>query len=148
MKTCIWCLNTCEKYRNEIAPACAGMFGQEAEVYRIQWASECDNYLTNNDDNLKMIDSIHDISEIEIKPISALNAISCSVDAYAQNNPSCKKLVAGIVTCSECGKPMCPVCHRHNVTQLSRVTGYVGDVAGWNEGKKQELQDRKRHNLR
>jgi len=29
------------------------------------------------------------------------------------------------------------------VEHLSRVTGYIQAVSGWNEGKKQELKDRK-----
>jgi anaerobic ribonucleoside-triphosphate reductase len=40
---------------------------------------------------------------------------------------------------------MCPDCGNHNVSQLSRVTGYIGDVGGWNNAKKQELKDRKRY---
>jgi len=31
------------------------------------------------------------------------------------------------------------------VEHLSRVTGYIQAVSGWNEGKKQELKDRKRY---
>jgi len=50
--------------------------------------------------------------------------------------------VPNLAYCGVCGKAMCPVCHRHNgITQLSRVTGYVGAVNGWNEAKKQELKD-------
>jgi anaerobic ribonucleoside-triphosphate reductase len=33
------------------------------------------------------------------------------------------------------------------VIQLSRVTGYIGDVKGWNAGKQQELKDRKRYDM-
>jgi len=29
---------------------------------------------------------------------------------------------------------------------MSRVTGYMQAVSGWNEAKKQELKDRKRYN--
>ena len=58
----------------------------------------------------------------------------------------CKDLVGGITNCEICGKPMCPDCSNHGVTQLSRVTGYIQDVAGFNAGKKQELADRKKHN--
>ncbi|MCK4458686.1 MAG: hypothetical protein KAU52_03060 [Methanosarcinales archaeon] len=32
-----------------------------------------------------------------------------------------------------------------NVEQLSRVTGYLQAVSGWNAAKKQELEDRKRY---
>lgn len=72
----------------------------------------------------------------------------CPVHEEALKTPACKSVVPGIAYCPTCGKPMCPICNRHNVTQLSRVTGYIQDVAGWNEAKKQELLDRKRYALR
>lgn len=46
--------------------------------------------------------------------------------------------------CPICGEPMCPECGSHDVFQLSRVTGYIQDVAGWGKGKQQELKDRHR----
>jgi ribonucleoside-triphosphate reductase len=39
----------------------------------------------------------------------------------------------------------CPNCGSSNVEHLSRVTGYIQAVSGWNEAKKQELEDRKRY---
>lgn len=51
-------------------------------------------------------------------------------------------IVEGIAYCPDCGAAMCPKCECHNVSQVSRVTGYLADVAGWNEAKKQELKDR------
>lgn len=72
----------------------------------------------------------------------------CPVHEYAgMLNKSCKKAVSTIKSCPVCDKPMCPDCGNHNVTQLSRVTGYIGDVSGWNNAKKQELKDRKRYGL-
>lgn len=56
-------------------------------------------------------------------------------------------VVDGIAFCHKCGGPICPVCECHNVSQISRVTGYLSSVAGWNEAKKQELKDRTRYNL-
>ncbi len=41
----------------------------------------------------------------------------------------------------------CPNCASDNVEHLSRVTGYIQAVSGWNEGKKQELKDRKRYGV-
>ncbi len=41
----------------------------------------------------------------------------------------------------------CPNCESENVEYLSRVTGYIQAVSGWNEGKKQELKDRKRYGV-
>ncbi|PHP45711.1 anaerobic ribonucleoside-triphosphate reductase [Methanosarcinales archaeon ex4572_44] len=43
-------------------------------------------------------------------------------------------------------KDRCPNCGSENVEQMSRVTGYMQAVSGWNEAKKQELKDRKRYN--
>ena len=42
---------------------------------------------------------------------------------------------------------ICPECGSHDVSQVSRVTGYLADVAGWNQGKQQELKDRARYNV-
>ena len=48
--------------------------------------------------------------------------------------------------CPICEDPVCPVCGTHDVFQLSRVTGYIQDVGGWGNGKRQELKDRVRSN--
>ncbi len=56
-------------------------------------------------------------------------------------------LTQGIAYCPECGAPCCPVCGCHDVAQISRVTGYLQDVEGWNAGKRQELKDRKRYEV-
>lgn len=40
----------------------------------------------------------------------------------------------------------CENCGSDHVEQLSRVTGYLQAVGGWNEAKKQELKDRYRYN--
>ena len=73
----------------------------------------------------------------------------CPVHVYATSiNKPCKATVPTIKYCQLCGKAMCPVCGRHSVHQLSRVTGYVGEVGGWNNGKQQELKDRKRYAIK
>jgi len=41
-------------------------------------------------------------------------------------------------------KECCPKCGSHNIDHLSRITGYLQSVDGWNAGKKQELLDRTR----
>lgn len=71
----------------------------------------------------------------------------CEVHKKALEKPTCMATVPGLAYCEVCGEAMCPVCGRHHVTQLSRVTGYVGAVGGFNEGKKQEVRDRKRHDF-
>jgi anaerobic ribonucleoside-triphosphate reductase len=42
---------------------------------------------------------------------------------------------------------MCPECGSHDVAQLTRITGYINDVAGFNNGKAQEVKDRVRSNI-
>ncbi len=42
----------------------------------------------------------------------------------------------------------CPKCRSENVQHLSRITGYLQSVEGWNKGKRQELLDRKRYSTR
>jgi anaerobic ribonucleoside-triphosphate reductase len=44
-------------------------------------------------------------------------------------------------------KETCPNCGSTNVEHLSRVTGYIQAVDGWNAAKKQELVDRMRYNV-
>jgi anaerobic ribonucleoside-triphosphate reductase len=44
-------------------------------------------------------------------------------------------------------KAVCPECGSHDVTQISRVTGYLQDVSGWNASKQQELKDRMRYSV-
>lgn len=66
------------------------------------------------------------------------------VMANKKNCPS-ETIVDMIETCKVCGEPVCPDCMNHNVHQLSRVTGYLSNVSGWNEAKKQELKDRNRN---
>ncbi|MEA1895814.1 MAG: anaerobic ribonucleoside-triphosphate reductase [Euryarchaeota archaeon] len=42
---------------------------------------------------------------------------------------------------------MCSTCGSHCVDQISRVTGYMQAVSGWNSAKKQEYEDRHRHSI-
>jgi hypothetical protein len=55
--------------------------------------------------------------------------------------------ITAIEYCKLCGQPICPECGTHDVVQISRVTGYLQDVSGWNAGKQQELKDRRRYNV-
>ena len=52
----------------------------------------------------------------------------------------------GLKYCEKCGEPICP-CGSHDVSQVSRVTGYLADVGGMNNGKQQEIKDRQRYVL-
>ena len=57
------------------------------------------------------------------------------------------EIISGIEYCPLCGKPVCPDCGSHDVTQISRVTGDLQDVSGWNASKQQELKDRMRYSV-
>lgn len=54
-------------------------------------------------------------------------------------------VVESLAYCPLCGEPICPECGSHDVSQISRVTGYMAAVSGWNRGKAQELKDRARY---
>ena len=43
-------------------------------------------------------------------------------------------------------KDSCPNCGSEDVDHISRITGYLQAVSGWNSAKRQELKDRKRYN--
>jgi ribonucleoside-triphosphate reductase len=43
-------------------------------------------------------------------------------------------------------KESCPGCGSKDVDHISRITGYLQAVSGWNSAKRQELKDRKRYN--
>ena len=57
------------------------------------------------------------------------------------------EIISGIEYCPLCGQAVCPECGSHDVVQVSRVTGYLQDVSGWNAGKQQELKDRMRYSV-
>jgi hypothetical protein len=67
----------------------------------------------------------------------------CPLD-HCHCNCNGGKPIIGIEYCPVCGDPICPECGTHDVSQISRVTGYLQDVNGFNEGKRQELRDRHR----
>jgi len=57
------------------------------------------------------------------------------------------EIITNIEYCPLCGEAVCPECGSHDVIQISRITGYLQDVTGWNAGKQQELKDRKRYSV-
>ncbi len=56
-------------------------------------------------------------------------------------------VVAGLKVCEICGEFICPECGSHDVNAVSRVTGYLQDVSGWNTAKKTELINRHRYEV-
>ena len=57
------------------------------------------------------------------------------------------EILSGIDYCPLCHAAACPECGSHDDVQISRVTGYLQDVSGWNAGKQQELKDRVRYTV-
>jgi|LGVE01.1.fsa_nt_gb hypothetical protein len=74
---------------------------------------------------------------------------TCLLHQWVVNSRSkCKHdLVPLTAQCPLCGNPVCPDCMNHMVDQLSRVTGYMAPVSGYNAAKAQEFKDRTRHNI-
>ena len=77
----------------------------------------------------------------------------CKVDVHAiklrLQNKKCISgdMVSGAELCPVCSKAICPTCFNHSVIALSRVTGYVQSLDGWNKGKQQEFKDRQRYTI-
>ncbi|MHC1625257.1 MAG: anaerobic ribonucleoside-triphosphate reductase [Methermicoccaceae archaeon] len=69
---------------------------------------------------------------------------NCPVRNYARVHGSCMKPQSGIAVCPVCGEFYCEECGSHQVIPISRITGYLQDVSGWNAGKREELMERKR----
>ncbi len=76
-----------------------------------------------------------------------LNVLRCPVHQYAKAKGLCQKTIGGTEKCLICGHYICPNCNSHACDVLSRVTGYLQVVSGWNAPKKQEFEDRQRHTL-
>lgn len=79
--------------------------------------------------------------------------LMCKVDSYSVylkiRGFNCRQgvVINGTDICPICKTAICPECFNHSCVSLSRVTGYIQDISGWNEAKKQELIDRKRYKM-
>ena len=80
---------------------------------------------------------------LEVKPFE------CPLHLWVVHNKAkcSREMVANTMICPICGHPCWPDCMNHNVEQLSRVTGYMSGVSGWNAAKKQEFEDRQKYNV-
>ena len=67
----------------------------------------------------------------------------CPVDHCDCHHLTTEKLAY----CPICGQAMCPVCGTHDVFQMTRITGYINEIGGFNKGKAQEVKDRVRVSL-
>lgn len=61
------------------------------------------------------------------------HACECSLD-----------VTGGMTKCPTCGAYTCP-CGSHNVIVISRITGYMQPLSGWNAAKVAEFEDRTRY---
>jgi len=57
-----------------------------------------------------------------------------------------KEVHETINICPVCGENVCP-CGCHDIAIISRVTGYMSELSGWNAAKTQEWKDRRRVDL-
>jgi len=76
------------------------------------------------------------------------NVLRCPIHQFAALKGLCKKTTGGTARCPICGHYMCPNCNSHACDIMSRVTGYLQVVSGWNAPKKQEFEDRKRYGVK
>lgn len=82
------------------------------------------------------------------KPLKLKDPIrQCPISLWViHNNKKChRELVPNTSVCPVCGAFVCPDCMNHNVDIVSRVTGYLSNVKGWNASKQQEFTDRQRY---
>lgn len=90
-----------------------------------------------------------------VTPIGKLDDLRCP-HCGAKVVPMCpdcdhihrcyQTIIEGLAYCHTCGNAVCPICGSSDVEQVSRITGYLNAVSGFNEGKRQELKDRTRYN--
>jgi len=52
-----------------------------------------------------------------------------------------EEITGGTQLCPTCGEFTCP-CGSHDCSPQSRITGYIGALSGWNQGKVSEFLDR------
>jgi len=74
---------------------------------------------------------------------------SANIRAHCENDKPChcaKQIHETIAYCDTCGEPVCPGCGCHDVEAVTRITGYLNALSGFNRGKAQEVKDRVRYN--
>jgi len=83
------------------------------------------------------------------EPLELESPLDCPIHKWIKATCSvCSgDTIPGTEKCPVCGNYVCPDCHSHKVSVLSRVTGYLQEVGGWNVAKKQEFEDRKRYQM-
>lgn len=79
----------------------------------------------------------------------SIDPLRCPLHVWVvHNHTKCPNEMVSLTSqCPLCGYAMCPDCNNHFVEQLSRVTGYMSGVSGWNAAKQQEFKDRNRYQV-
>jgi hypothetical protein len=97
----------------------------------------------------QFIENINEYNKENNIDIKELQLEECPVHVFAfqKYGKQCFAVNSGTEICPLCNEPICPRCGNHRVEQISRVTGYMSSVSGWNAAKKQELKDRIRVKL-
>ncbi len=92
--------------------------------------------------NLKYIKEVRNGKLFVVK-----NPLDCPLAQWViyHDSKCSRQMVPNTEACPLCGSPVCPDCMNHNVEIISRVTGYLSTVSGWNEAKQQEFKDRQRY---
>lgn len=70
---------------------------------------------------------------------------SSNLESHCEKDVPChcaKTIHETIAFCDTCGHVICPECGCHDVEGISRITGYLNAVEGFNNAKRQELKDR------
>jgi len=83
------------------------------------------------------------------EPLELESPLDCPIHRWvkATNGICSGDTIPNTAKCPICGNYECPDCHSHKVNVLSRVTGYMQVVSGWNSAKKEEFENRTRYNV-
>lgn len=90
------------------------------------------------------------IEETYLKDGKCPECGSSELEKHCEKDVPChcaKQIHETIAYCDVCGEAVCPGCGCHDVTQISRVTGYLNEISGMNMGKQQEIKDRQRYTI-
>lgn len=86
---------------------------------------------------------------VDESPCPVCGSIEFLVEMCPLDHVHCSHdVISGVAFCPVCDEAVCPTCGSHDVVQISRVTGYLQEVSGWNKGKQQELVDRQRYAIK
>lgn len=71
------------------------------------------------------------------------------LEATCEQDHECtcaEEITSGTNVCPACNQFTCP-CGAHDAFVVSRITGYLGELSGWNNGKRAEFNDRTHYDV-